>query len=127
MYILKPIRIVHSFNNKNLISITRELIQSIMTLPNKHNYFPYRWTIIRLKLLLYDSSRVVPSLVISEDADYKENNNRVFQIAHENSGGLMDNVSVSQPRNRGFEPHTGHDSSYDTSTCWFPETDSRVI
>ena len=30
----------------------------------------------------------------------------------------MDKVSASQPRDRGFEPHTGHDhdSSYDTST-----------
>ena len=32
----------------------------------------------------------------------------------------MDNVSASQPRDCGFEPHTGHDhdSSYDTSTGW---------
>ena len=30
-------------------------------------------------------------------------------------------VSASQPRDRGYEPHTGHDhySSYDTSTGWF--------
>ena len=30
----------------------------------------------------------------------------------------MDKVSVSQPRDRGFEPHTGndHDPSYDTGT-----------
>ena len=30
-------------------------------------------------------------------------------------------VSASQPRDRGFEHHTGHDhdSSYDTSTGWF--------
>ena len=43
--------------------------------------------------------------------------------------GLMDKVSTSQPRDRGFEPHTGHDhdSSYDTSTGWFQEADSRVI
>ena len=34
------------------------------------------------------------------------------------SNGLMDNVSASQPRDHGFEPHMGHDhdSSYDTST-----------
>ena len=33
------------------------------------------------------------------------------------SDGLMDKVSASQPRDLGFEPHTGHDhvSSYDTS------------
>ena len=42
--------------------------------------------------------------------------------AQENNGkgsdGLMDKVSASQPRDRGFEPHTGHDHdfSYDTST-----------
>ena len=37
------------------------------------------------------------------------------------SNGLMDKVSASQPRDRGFEPHTGHDhdSSNDTSTGWF--------
>ena len=44
----------------------------------------------------------------------------------------MNNVSASQPRDRGFEPHTchdhdDHDSSYDTSTGWFQEADSRVI
>ena len=41
----------------------------------------------------------------------------------------MDKVSASQPRDRGFEPHTGddHDSSYDTSTGWFQEAESRVI
>ena len=45
------------------------------------------------------------------------------------SVGLMVEVSASQPRNRGFEPHTGHDhdSSYETSTGWFHEMDSRVI
>ena len=34
------------------------------------------------------------------------------------SGGLMDKVSVSQPWDRVFEPHSGHnhDSSYDAST-----------
>ena len=39
-------------------------------------------------------------------------------MAKKGSGGLMDNVSVSQPRDRGFEPHADHDhdSSYDTST-----------
>ena len=41
----------------------------------------------------------------------------------------MDKVSASQPRDRGFEPHTGHDhdSLYDTSTGWFQESDSIVI
>ena len=36
----------------------------------------------------------------------------------------MDKVSASQPRDCGFDPHTGddHDFSYDTSTGW-----SRVI
>ena len=45
------------------------------------------------------------------------------------SGGLMDKVSVSQPPDHGFKPHMGHDhdSSYDTSTGWFHEVDSRVI
>ena len=45
------------------------------------------------------------------------------------SGGLMDKVSASQPQNHGFKPHTGHDhdSSFDTSTGWFQEADSRVI
>ena len=40
-----------------------------------------------------------------------------------------DKVSASQPWDHGFEPHMGHDhvSSYDTSTCWFQEADSRVI
>ena len=39
----------------------------------------------------------------------------------------MDKASVSQPRGRGFDTHTGHDydSSYDTSTGWFQEADSR--
>ena len=48
---------------------------------------------------------------------------------HKSSDGLMDKVSASQPRNRVFEPHTGHDhnSSSDTSTGWFQEADSRVI
>ena len=38
------------------------------------------------------------------------------------SDGLIDKVSASQPLDRGFEPHTDydHDSSYDTSTGWFP-------
>ena len=50
-------------------------------------------------------------------------------IDKKGSVDLMDKVSASQPRNRGFEPHTGHDheSSYDTSTGWFQEADSRVI
>ena len=41
----------------------------------------------------------------------------------------MDKVFASQPRDRGLAPHTGHDldSSYDTSTGWFQEADSRVI
>ena len=41
----------------------------------------------------------------------------------------MNKESASQPRDRGFEPHTGHDhdSSYDTSTGWFQEADTRVI
>ena len=43
--------------------------------------------------------------------------------------GLMDKVSAPQRPDRGFEPHMGHvlDSSYDTSTGWFQEADSRVI
>ena len=45
------------------------------------------------------------------------------------SDGLMDRVSASQHRDRAFEPHTGHDhgSSYDTSSGWFQEADTRVI
>ena len=45
------------------------------------------------------------------------------------SSGLMDKVSTSQPRDRGFKPQTGHDhdTSYDTSTGCLQETDSRVI
>ena len=39
------------------------------------------------------------------------------------SGDLMDKVSASQTRDRGFD----HDSSYDTSIGWFQEADSRVI
>ena len=41
----------------------------------------------------------------------------------------MDKVSASQPQDRGFEPHMGHDhdSSYDTNTGWFLEADSKVI
>ena len=48
---------------------------------------------------------------------------------YKNSGGLMIKVSALQTWDRGFEPHTGHnhDSSYDTSTDWFQEADSRVI
>ena len=41
----------------------------------------------------------------------------------------MGKVFASQPRYYGLEPqsHTGHDhdSSYDTSTGWFEETDSE--
>ena len=41
----------------------------------------------------------------------------------------MDKVSASQPWDRGFEPHMGHDPdfSYDTSTGWFKEADLRLI
>ena len=41
----------------------------------------------------------------------------------------MDTVSASQPRDCGFEPHTGHghDSSYDISNGWFQEAELRVI
>ena len=41
----------------------------------------------------------------------------------------MGEVSASQPWDHGVEPHTGHnhDSSYDTSTGWFQEADSKVI
>ena len=39
------------------------------------------------------------------------------------------NTFQRKPRDRGFEPHTGHDHdsslSYDTSTGWFQEADSR--
>ena len=37
---------------------------------------------------------------------------------YKRSSGLMDNVSALQPRDRGFEPHTGHDHDflYDTIT-----------
>ena len=50
-------------------------------------------------------------------------------IHNKGSGGLMDKVSASQPRDPGFEPQTGHDhdSSYDASTGWLQEADSRVI
>ena len=45
------------------------------------------------------------------------------------SGGLMVQVYASQPRDHEFKHHMGHshDSSYDTSTSWFQEEDSRVI
>ena len=45
------------------------------------------------------------------------------------SGDLMDMVSASQPQGCWFDTHKGHDhdSSYDTSTCWCQEADSRVI
>ena len=50
-------------------------------------------------------------------------------LVPQGSDGLMDKVSVSQPRDLGFEPHTGHDydTSYDTSTGWFQEADSKMI
>ena len=48
---------------------------------------------------------------------------------YEGSGGQMDKVSASQPWDRGFKPHMGHDhdSSHDTSTGWFQEADSSMI
>ena len=47
----------------------------------------------------------------------------------QHQGYKVDKVSASQPRDRGFESHSDHDhdSSYDTSTGWFQEADSRVI
>ena len=47
----------------------------------------------------------------------------------EGSGDLKYNVSASQPRERGVGPYTDHDhdSSYDISTGWFQESDTRVI
>ena len=53
----------------------------------------------------------------------------LFYALYKGSGGLMGKVSASQPQDHGFEPHTGHDHdfSYDTSTGWFQEADSRVI
>ena len=41
----------------------------------------------------------------------------------------MDKVSASQPRDHGYEPHTGHgyDFPSDTWTGWFQGADSRVI
>jgi hypothetical protein len=44
-------------------------------------------------------------------------------------GGLVVKVSAAQPKDHGFEPYSGHDhvSSYDTSTGWFQEADSKVI
>ena len=50
-------------------------------------------------------------------------------IVQKRSGGLMDNVSASQPQDLGFEPHMGHDhdSSYDTSTGWLQEANPGVI
>ena len=52
-----------------------------------------------------------------------------YQMFVKGSGCLMDKVSASQSRDRGFEPHTGHDhdSLDDTSTGGFQEADSRVI
>ena len=41
----------------------------------------------------------------------------------------MVKVSAFRPKDRGFEPHQGHDhvSAYDTSTGCFQEADSKVI
>ena len=52
-----------------------------------------------------------------------------INIRIKGSDVLMDKVSVSQPRDRGGELHMDydHDSSYDTSTGWFQEADSKVI
>ena len=52
-----------------------------------------------------------------------------MKVKGKGSSGLMDKVSASQPRDHGFEPHMGHhhNYSYDTSTGWFQEVDSRVI
>ena len=52
-----------------------------------------------------------------------------YRITLKGSDGLMDKVSAPQPRDRGFEPYTGHDqdSSWDTSTGWFQAADLRVI
>ena len=62
------------------------------------------------------------SRVISK---YFGNMAHTHEIGNLRGDGLMDKVSASQPRDRGFEPHTGHDhdSSYNTSTGWFKETD----
>ena len=45
------------------------------------------------------------------------------------SGDWVVNVSASQPRVMGLPPTWvyDHDSSYDTSTGWFQEADSKVI
>jgi hypothetical protein len=45
------------------------------------------------------------------------------------SGGLVVKVSSSQARYHELEPLSGQDhfSSFDTSTGWFQETDSKVI
>ena len=41
----------------------------------------------------------------------------------------MDKVFVSPPRDRGFGSNTdhNHDSSYEVSTGWLHEADSRVL
>jgi hypothetical protein len=51
------------------------------------------------------------------------------QVLPKRSGDLVVKVSASQPRDHEFEPYSGHDhvSSYDTSTGWFQEADSKVI
>ena len=59
----------------------------------------------------------------TDSVDHLDNN------SNKGSGDLMDKVSATQPWDRKFEPHTSHDhdSSYDTSTGWFQEANSRVI
>jgi hypothetical protein len=53
----------------------------------------------------------------------------ILTVSLKGSGGLVVTVSASQPRDHWFEPYSGHDhvSSYDTSTGWFQEADSKVI
>jgi hypothetical protein len=52
----------------------------------------------------------------------------VHKSEHLGSEGLVVKVSASQPRDHGFEPYSVHIRvrSYDTSTCWFQEADSKV-
>ena len=54
---------------------------------------------------------------------------QLIAIIFKGSGGPMVKVSASKPRDRGLEPYTGHDHdfSYNTSTGWFLEADSRVF
>ena len=67
------------------------------------------------------------TIIIMPQYDYKQvvYFGSIIAVSILGRGGLMDKVSASQPGNRGFEPHTGHD--HDTSTSWFQEADSRVI